>query len=153
MPDSRFFPRGISIRGGAFGIRSVGSISSSSEMNSVGDLNISAGGVDLAVFNATSGTNLVSYGAHYSSGTTATFLLADPEVGRTVEFHSLGATTGTTYTFVLNTTGTNIASATGGYNVRQFAMAGGAGTILMGLTTAIYGVVGVRGSVVFSSST
>ena len=153
MPDSHFFPRGISIRGGAFGIRSVGSIATSSEVNAVGDVNISAGGVDLAVFNATSGTNLVSYGLHYTSGTTATFLLANPEVGRNVEFHALAATTGTTYTVVVNTTDTLISMSTGGFNARQFAVNGGASVTLSGLTTGLYSISATRGNAVFSSST
>ena len=153
MPDSHFFPRGISIRGGAFGIRSVGSIATSSEVNAVGDVNISAGGVDLAVFNATSGTNLVSYGVHYTTGTTATFLLANPEVGRDVYFIAGAASSGTTYTLVLNTTDTLFFSSSGGTNARQLALNAGAGVHLAGLTTGIYGVLASRGNVVGASST
>lgn len=138
MPDAYFIPRQLRVRGGG---------------NFTSDINLSAGGVDLAVFNASSGTNLVSYGYHYSTGTTATFLLSDPEVGRDVAFVAGAATTGTTYTVLLNNTATFFVSTSGGANARQIALNGGAGVHLVGLTTALYGVLANYGNTVGSSST
>lgn len=152
MPSREFFPRGIVVRGPVI-IDGVGTIATSSGINSVGDINISSGGVDLAVNNASSGTNLDSFGWHYSSGTTATFLLDNPEPGREVSFTSISGATGTTYTIVVETTSVNIATSSGGQNGRQVALNGAAGVRLLGLTSGLYVSVGQYGNVVYSSST
>lgn len=145
MPDALFIPRSLRTRGGA-------TLTTSLNLSS-GDVNFTAGGVDDVVTNSATGTNLVSYGIHYTSQTTGTFLLADMEVGRSVSFNSLADATGTTYIVIPNTTAITFVSSSGGYNARQLSLNGGAGVIIQALTTAIWGVVASRGNVVGSSAT
>ena len=137
MPSAQFFPRGLAVRGGA---------------DFTTDLNMSAGGVDVAISVASSGTDLVSYGVHYFSGTTATYLLDAPEVGRSVHFVGAGAT-GTTHTVVCDTTGVLYMSSSGSAAARQFAGNGGFGLEIVGSSAAVWTVIALRGNVVFSSST
>lgn len=125
MPGFAWFGRGILARGGGY--------------------------VDM-LFSATSGTQLVSYGNHLFTDTTATYLLKDPVVGRPVAFFGTVAT-GTTYTIVCNTTATLIWSSSGAATGRQFAANGAFGCELVGTSSGAYAVLGTRGNVVFSSST
>ena len=137
MPAGHYIPRGLVVRGGG---------------DFTTDLNLSAGGVDEAVSVASSGTDLVSYGIHYFSGTTATYLLDAPEVGRVVRFVGAGAT-GSTHTVVCDTTSVLFMSSSGAAAARQFAANGGFGLEVVGSSAAVWAVLNARGNVTFSSST
>mgnify|MGYP001584764873 CR=1 FL=1 len=138
MPDAFFIPRQVRIRGGA---------------NLTSDINLSAGGVDLAVSNAATGTDLVSYGVHYTTQTTGTFLIDPPEIGRSVHIFAGAAATGTTYTFIPDTTDVVFYSSSGGQNARALALNGSAAVEIVGITTALWGVLVRSGNVVGTSST
>lgn len=137
MPTGAWFGRGLIARGGA---------------DFTTDVNISSGGVDIPVAVASSATTIVSHGAHFFSATTATYLLANPEVGREIYFFG-GAATGTTHTVVINTTASLFMSSSGTASARQFAANGGFGLKVFGTSSGLYNVHALFGNVVFSSST